>query len=234
MNRLISRNYGSPIKRLNLYDLIELDRLERRDKTIQSKTNFLFGIQDKFKISKDANKIFGISTRKIVADRSLDFLIMENIQTHKIKKYPTVHKKKIKIICVFESANLIISGGEDKKIVFYSIDRQRVVKVIFPNIGHIMSVIYNEDLLLFGGTNSIFLFRLKNYLTNSCGHFNNKFLKTMIKIKPSIYKIDFINVCNANVKKKKNSREFNLILSSGNKKKFLVFDFSDLYTTFSI
>ena len=56
----------------------------------------------------------------------------------------------------------------------------------------------------------------------------------MIKIKPSIYKIDFINVCNANVKKKKNSREFNLILSSGNKKKFLVFDFSDLYTTFSI
>lgn len=96
-------------------------------------------------------------------DGTKNQIILENIKSHKIIRFPSVHKSNISNLILIEQFNVCLSAGFDGVVVQYDIRTGEIVKN-YGNLGiyDINAASYNHNIVAFGGQSEFKFIQVEN------------------------------------------------------------------------
>ena len=82
-------------------------------------------------------------------------LVRQDLETGEILWYDYQHDKSSSSILLFEDNNLVLSGGNDYKLVFYNFRKGEVLKIMAIRIGVVFCLFKMQEIICVGGYKTV-------------------------------------------------------------------------------
>jgi hypothetical protein len=141
MEEILGEEIGKLIKKGDIQSIKEIKADEQSMKNIQDlqvkstrKGIFMESIIE-LEVSDDGSRVWGIH---ITDYNSCKYqLLMEEFESGKSLLYNYEHQEMTDALIVAEDLNLVITGGEDKKIILHCLETGKTLKVLDLGVGRI-------------------------------------------------------------------------------------------------